>query len=197
MDIRADLRAMEARLRSYIDQRVANVAQLSPVSLATSDGLADGVTGPPAEEDSQRQVRRIQHAGFRSRPLEQALAVTLAAEGSSTKLVQIAEDDGLAGQVPLEEGETAIYSPKNPGCRAWFDKDGKLHIDGRAGDLPQDVIVNGGTAKVSRVGDHTSGHIHTATFALTAPSGGGAVTGTITIASATDSMAEGADNFKA
>lgn len=64
-------------------------------------------------------------------------------------------------------------------------------------DASTKIVFQGGTAKVSRVGDKTTGHDHSATFALTAPSGGGPVTGTITIASNTDTMAEGADKVLA
>ena len=72
---------------------------------------------------------------------------------------------------------------------------GRVAINSASGASPEDVVVNGGTKKVSRVGDKTKGHTHTATFtlkdSLNAP-----VTGTITIASATDEMAEGAEHFK-
>ena len=61
----------------------------------------------------------------------------------------------------------------------------------------KDVIVNGGSAKVARVGDHTTAHTHTVTYTLSAPPGGGAVTGTITLANANPTIAEGADHFKA
>lgn len=48
-----------------------------------------------------------------------------------------------------------------------------------------------GTKAVARVGDKTVPHTHTVTFDLTAPPGGGAVTGTITLATADPAIAEG------
>ena len=74
---------------------------------------------------------------------------------------------------------------------------GRIEVkSGNNGGAPEDVVVNGGTKKVSRVGDKTKGHRHVVTFtlqdSLLAP-----VTGTITIATATDEMAEGAEHLKA
>lgn len=70
--------------------------------------------------------------------------------------------------------------------------DGKpVNIDGA------DIVLNGGSAKVSRVGDKTSGHDHSVSFSLTAPPSGGTVSGSITIISNTDTMAEGAAKVKA
>jgi phage gp45-like len=206
------LEQLEARitqLEARLNQRIANLIKLAPVALATSDGKADGVEGLPSDESFQMQSQRIQHAGFRSRPPAQSQAVLVEAEGSAVKLIQIAEDDGLASRVPLDEGESAVYSPNEPGCRAYFDKNGVLHLNGMAGELAADVIVNNGTEKVARVGDH--GNVGTLQLTVAGASGvtiaavytdpDGTVHTIPASASITISLAnkntEGADNFKA
>jgi hypothetical protein len=68
-------------------------------------------------------------------------------------------------------------------------------------DSTGDTVVNGGSAKVARIsaGDKTESHDHTASFTLTAPSGGGPVTGSITISTKAglELTTGGAARFKA
>lgn len=145
---------LERRLRDELKQRVANVAQVSSVTLTSTDGKGEGVDGRPSDESSQRSVRRMQHSGFRSRPLNQSDALFLTTEGGASKAVVVAEDDHVS--VTLAEGEAQAYSPAAPACRIYFDKDGVLHIDADTNN-GRDVIVNGGTHKVHRVNDHGNG----------------------------------------
>ena len=105
-------------------------------------------------------------------------------------------------QADLDEGEVLLYGPAEPGSQVAIRKAGNIAIKAKEDqNIALDVsgtgkvVVNGGNAKVSRVGDATAGHTHTVVFALTA--GPTTVTGTITLDSATDTMAEGADNFEA
>ncbi len=55
-----------------------------------------------------------------------------------------------------------------------------------------EIVLNGGGARVARVGDATEAHAHTVTHALVAPPGGGPVTGTITVSSEAPLIEEGA-----
>src|SRR5579871_2628270 len=106
MDILARLIELEQRLRQFVLQKVATVVYVAPYTLTSSDGRGDGIDGRPDDQSSQRDVHRVQHAGFRSRPLVQAQAVALLAEGSATKMLVVAEDDGAA--VDLDEGEAKV-----------------------------------------------------------------------------------------
>jgi len=141
--VRGELRALQARL-----------AYWAPSSVSTSDGKLDSVAGRTSNdaEPSDLPAPRVQHAGFRSRPIAGTdQRVSVAVEGGSTTLISVAEDDGQGDNVPLASGEACVYSPTKPTCRAYFDKDGVLHIDGA--DSNTDVIVNGGNKAVVRVGD--------------------------------------------
>ena len=148
------------RLVGYIRQLVANMVQVHPITMTTATGKAEGVEERPAAGftsdegqsvpvgQTQRGVRRFQHAGFRSRPPSQSQAVCLLLEGGATKVVVVAEDDGVS--VSIEEGESAHYSSAEPTCIIKCSKVGKITIDAATG---QDVQVNGGTHKVARADD--------------------------------------------
>lgn len=128
-------------------------------------------------------------------------ATVLHGDGGNDDDVPTALEDGAftnptvlsppTGDVVVESRDGKVVIRRN-GAQIVINSDGSIAITPKAG---KDVVVNGGSKKVSRVGDKTAGHVHVASFALMA--GAVPVTGTITIASATDAMAEGADQFKA
>lgn len=77
--------------------------------------------------------------------------------------------------------------PSKPYATPEWDSAGttiEIHLDAT------DIIINGGTAKVSRVGDKTKGHTHTVT-GTAGPYPINAVVSTVQ-----DEMLEGADHFK-
>lgn len=135
-----NLSQLEQRLRAFVAAAVARVAYWGPVSLSTSDGKSDGIGGLPSDVDSQRAARRVQHAGFRSRPPKGSMSLGIAQHGDGSTLLLVAEDDGAT--VALEEGEAQAYSPAQPSCRIWFDKDGALHIASNTG---KDITIDPGT----------------------------------------------------
>lgn len=163
--------ALEQRLRAYIKQCVANLVYAAPVTLANSNGQGDGVDGRPADEQSQRTVRRVGHAGFRSRPLKDTTSIVLAIEGGASKLAAIAEDDGV--NVALEEGEASTYAPAKPNARTLHTKDGDTKIDAAAS---RKILLNGGGKGAARK-DHKVGH---GTLAIVFGPGSGAATLSIT-----------------
>ncbi len=55
-------------------------------------------------------VRRLQHYGFSSRPLDGAAGVWLAVGGSRNHLVFIADEDGRYRKRELEKGEVCLYT---------------------------------------------------------------------------------------
>lgn len=139
--VRGEMAALQARL-----------AYWAPSSVTTSDGTRDTVKGrPQSDGDYDFAAPRIQHAGFRSRVAagsDNRVCVPLG--GGTTTHVSVAEDDGQGASVPLDNGEAAVYSPAKPGCRAWFDKDGTLHLDAYSG---QNIVLNGGAVSLARNGD--------------------------------------------
>jgi phage gp45-like len=175
-------------LRSLAERAAQRVAQYSTLA---KDGAARGYDAI-VHRGVQLKARRLQPYGLRSVALKGAEVVVLGINAGRSNKVYIAAEVRDHGPADLQPGEVCIYN-KVSGTTIKLDKDGNVRIDAGAG---KDVIVNGGSAKVSRVGDKTKGHTHTAAFNLTANLVSGAVTGTITIASATDEMAEGAEHFK-
>jgi hypothetical protein len=120
-------------------------------------------------------------------------------EGTYEQLKELeVQNQNLATLTLKENGD---LEARAGGTRITLHSDGGIDINASGTVQVQangnDIVLNGGNARVSRVGDHTSGHTHTVTHNLAAPSGGGTVTGTINIITATDSMAEGAANVKA
>lgn len=105
----------------------------------------------------------------------------------------------------VEEGETRVYACGDLTARVRLRQTG-LSIEARGATITitstgaiqvtpasgENIVLNGGNTPVAKEGSATTGHTHVAVFALTAPPGGGAVTGAITIQSATDTIATGA-----
>lgn len=71
-----------------------------------------------------------------------------------------------------------------------IDQNGKIEVNSKTPS--QDIVFNGGAAKVARVGDSTAGHLHAAGTLIAGPF---AVTGSTALA--TDTMNQGANNVKA
>lgn len=126
------------------------------------------------------------------------------AKDDPDEIMLVVEKDKHLRLKTTGEGKVAIQSEKEikldlGGPVLTMTKDSiDVNANGKPVNIYGDnIVLNGGSAKVSRVGDKTSGHDHSVTYSLTAPSGGGPVTGTITVMSNTDTMAEGADKVKA
>lgn len=170
---------LERRLAEVAGQKVANTSQMAPIALTSASGKEEGLDGRPAEEAYQRSARRVQHAGFRSRPLAKTEAVAIQVEGGARKLVVVAEDDGVS--LSLDEGDAVLYSPKEPACRVKVDKDGVMSLVAASGknltiDVSGagDIVLDGGTLKVTR--EHDGLNVGT----LSASAGGTPVTFTYT-----------------
>jgi phage gp45-like len=121
------------------------------------------------------------HFGFYSRPNDGTRGVLVKADGQGNTSFLFAWRDKQY-ELSLEKGEVGIQNA--------FSATILLNADG-------EIVMNGGTAQVARVGDATAGHTHA--FALTCPNTGTGVPATITgsITSATDTINEGADKVLA
>lgn len=187
------IRQQLAGLRSYVDGLVWRLLFFTRVSATSADGSADGVEGWPGTEGDpaspQQTVRRMEPWGVHGRPspgIQALIARVLAGAASG---LQVGIWTGKYGRQNLAEGETQIYSSAS-GAEVWLDKDGNVHVNAASG---KDVIVNGGSAKVARVGDATAGHQH---GGVTGPASAGAAH-THTITTDTDTINAGADHLKA
>jgi phage gp45-like len=133
----AQLAAMEERLRSYIDQRLANTIEYTQYSRSSALGAGDKTKGHrtegAGEQEYDHEAQRLQHFGLRSLPPAGTWCVRIGASGSSTNSLIVAEDPvDRYGPQDLEDGEVAIYN-KVTGCIIKLDKDGNVEITAAAG----------------------------------------------------------------
>jgi phage gp45-like len=167
-------------------------------------GLGD--EGDDDAAETLDEVETLQPLGLFSRPTITAKLEALVAELGEEVVALLLGDKGAGVLGDVEEGETRVYSAGGSTCRVRLRADGSIDIEATSNKNIRitsagsgDVVLNGGSLKVARVTDPTTGHTHTVTHALTAPPMGGAVTGTITISTATDTIASsgGAARVKA
>lgn len=119
-------------------------ARLRVVTLAA--GRTPSIGGAEDGRPWQRQIAVLQHYGFRSTLPAQAQVVTVPLGGSPLQEVAIASELPSAGPAPAT-GDVVVYC--QDGNTVTVQANGAtVKIDGGG-----DVVVNGGTAKVARVGD--------------------------------------------
>lgn len=196
-------------MQTAVDAAVLRLLVFTLTAASTSLGDQDAVEGydkgtdPDSGEKSQRTVSRVQPFGFAGRPPKGLRGLTFRFGASNALFLGIAPQNKYGPQ-DLDVGESALWNVTKALVRMW--KSGKVSIASDGDQITidsgsQDIVLNGGTAKVARVsaGDKTESHDHTVTFSLTAPSGGGAVTGTITVMThaGLEITSGGADHVKA
>ncbi len=204
-----------AELRAYVDMKaraaIARLVHFTYFSGSSASGTSDTVECDHEDPDAGTYlVRRMQHFGFRSRPPKGVAVIRLGNYEAAGNSVIVAEESDRYGPGDLEDGEVALYN-KVTGTEIRIDVDGNIKIDAGPG---KDVIVNGGTAKVARVGDQITASSPIVTWAsqvdaaLTTLSGAsGAVVPVFSAPSPAfgaeagtsnnlASITEGADNFK-
>lgn len=145
---------MSSNLRDQVLLYAGRIAKWAQFS--SNNGFGRGFMQGPEEDQAlgekpqPQPVRILQNFGFRS-VLRQGAGegVVIAPRGGPANAVAVAVDDQQLGPADLKEGESAQYC-KAAGTRIWLDENGVIHVDAASG---QDVIVNGGSAKVGRVGD--------------------------------------------
>lgn len=174
------------KLIAPLRTRIANMVGRCIVRLVNDQTGVQSVQIVLLEGETRDDVERVQQYGFTSVPVAGAEGVAVFVGGRRDHGLVIAADDREGRKTGLAAGEVAVYH--RDGASIHLKSDGSIEVTAKPG---ADIVLNGGSAKVSRVGDETSGHTHT--FSLTA--GGDPVTGTIN--SATDTMAEGADEVLA
>lgn len=162
----------------------------------TSDEATEDATG--ARRIGQRPTRRLEPWGFRGRPPGKVRSFWVRIGSSNLVTIGIAPGKGY-GPTDLDEGESAQYCSKS-GTIIRLDKDGKITITAAPG---QDVVINGGTAKVGRVGDAVNGGTVTALAGVTpvnfiyTPVGGAPQPASPTLILSGGKITAGADHLKA
>ncbi len=146
-----------ARLRTALERRITTLSTslfgwtLTSKSSALGDEdrveKSDG-TDPGSTQKGQRPTTRVVPFGLATRR-PTGLRALWARLGASNLFELGIGPQETYGPQDLEEGEVSLYC-KADGTRVWLDANGAIHVDAASG---QDVIVNGGSAKVGRVGD--------------------------------------------
>lgn len=186
-----------AQLLGWGDQGDVSGADSGALTAEDPDGAAEVVDDAPF----------YQQLGVAARPL---VASTLKAlgwrEGDEVWILKLW--DRARTPTDLAEGETRTYACGDITVRARFRTDG-LAFEAKGATIEitsvgairltpasgQDIVLGGGSAKVARVGDTTSGHTHTAGgLQVVIPSGPAAGTYPVTgaTASSTDTVAAAA-----
>lgn len=170
-------------------------------------GLGDTTSDDDAE--SHDDVEVFQPLGLFSRPTIRASLEALVAEVGEELLAFALADKGAGVLSDVEEGETRVYSAGGSTCRVRLRADGSIDIEATSNKNIRitsagsgEVVLNGGSLKVARVNDPTTGHTHAAgSLVVVVPPGGAGGTFPVTgaTASATDTIASsgGAARVKA
>lgn len=165
---------LRAEMLRLVERHVNGLFGWTRVSAASATGDQDQVqtSDEPTQDETgvlrigTRPARRVEPWGFRGRPPDKVRTLWVRLGSSNVLFIGVAAGKGY-GPTDLDVGETALYCSQ-AGTEIRLDKDGAIDVDAASG---QDVTVNGGTAKVGRVGDSVNG----GTVTAVAPPGGGAV----------------------
>lgn len=124
-------------LEKRLSQVARNLVQVSQATRTTVNGVDEGGAGwPTSEPATDRNPRRFQHFGFRSRPpVGTPWVQLLVGQGGAAEVV-VAEDDPNAGPQDLASGEVALFSIGNSKA-ILVDKDGNVVVAVPVGKLVQ------------------------------------------------------------
>lgn len=133
------LRALEEKLKRYIDDRLATAVKIRPYSVSSADGTTDKVKGYDNDEQKyDADGQRMWPFGIRARPPAGVDAVWIALGGrnkSGHGVIVGAESKGY-GPGDLADGEVALYN-KVSGCVVRLNADGTISINGTTYSAPQ------------------------------------------------------------
>lgn len=159
-----------------------------------------GSEGDDAAAERFDDAEVVQPCGLMARPALTATTEAIGVRRGDELIALFLIDKGAAVQ-DVDAGETRLHGAgsSNATTVIRLRADGSIDITSAANGAINinahgvgDVVVNGGTLKVARVTDATTGHTHA--FALTA--GPYPVAGTITTATDTIASSGGAARFK-
>ena len=180
--------------------KVTRLATSTAHRVLTAQCVGAGSEGSDDAAERFDDVEVAQPAGLMASPALTATTEALAVRRGDELIALFLVDKGAAVQ-NVEAGETRLHGSgtTNATTVIRLRADGSIEITSAANGAINitahgvgDVVVNGGTLKVARVTDATTGHTHA--FALTA--GPYAVAGTITTATDTIASSGGAARFK-
>lgn len=168
-----------------------------------------GNTGDDDNAEAHDDIEVIQPLGVFARPTIRASLEALLVDIGEDLIALMLADKGDSVFSDVEEGETRIYSAGGSTCRVRLRADGSIDIEATSNKNIRitsagsgEVVLNGGSLKVARVTDPTTGHTHApGSLVVVVPPGGAGGTFPVTgaTASATDTIASsgGASKVKA
>lgn len=158
-----------------------------------------GSTGDDDGAEALDDVEVMQPLGLFSRPVIAAKLEALIAE-IGEEVVALVLGNKSQSALDVEEGETRLYGAKESTCRIRMRADGSIDIEAKSAT---DIRLNGGSLKVARVTDPTTGHAHAAGAMVVVlpgpvvPPGTYPVTGASAVATDTIASSGGAARVKA
>lgn len=160
-EIWREFRELRRQIKDRVEEAVGAVVRWSRVTASSADGQSDAVEGwgHPDEGTSQIRARRVMPFGLWSRQPTKITAAIVRVFGKAAQSLLLGTGGERYAPQDLEEGETALYCIVD-GALFKLTLVGKVEITSAddqnitidAGGTG-DVKVNGGTAKVGRVGD--------------------------------------------
>lgn len=142
-----EMAELRAWVRGWVEQKLTTMFISTTLSNSSALGDSDAMTLAD-DTKGQRPVVRHEPYGHRSRPTTDVRVFGIRFGSSNVVFLGIGPTQKYGPQ-DLEMGEVAIYSEQIVKAMH-LDKNGQNNINSKSG---QDVVVNGGTAKVARVGD--------------------------------------------
>jgi phage gp45-like len=132
------------------------------VSTATVDAKTRwvGVEGhavDPSDPESQWYARLVQHYGFASSPPRNSELITSSISGEANNTSVVAEYAPGKGPDDLAEGDVSVFGSNDAQILRMNAQDNTTQLQTAGADIKLDsgdIILNGGTHKISRVGDH-------------------------------------------
>lgn len=132
------------------------------VSTATVDAKTRwvGVEGhavDPSDPESQWFARLVQHYGFASSPPKNSELITASISGEGNNTSVVAEYAPGKGPDDLAEGDVSVFGSNDAQILRMNAQDNTTQLKTAGADIKLDsgdIILNGGTHKISRVGDH-------------------------------------------
>lgn len=211
-----------AKLRKWAATEIKNVTTsligYTLVGKTSEMGDQDAMQKSDDQNDGQRPVQRIEPWGLRGRPPGKVRGLWLRLGSSNVAFIGIMPTKAY-GPTDADDGETILYNATKAALalrktgKVTLDSDqeavavashgGNLTLDSDTGN-GNDVVVNGGSAKVARVGDSVNGGTITAKDQITGnnilfiytPVGGSAGSASTTLALTGGQITSGADHFK-
>lgn len=137
------------------------------VSTATVDAKTRwvGVEGhavDPSDPESQWFARLVQHYGFASSPPRNSELITASISGEGNNTSVVAEYAPGKGPDDLAEGDVSVFGSNDAQILRMNAQDNTTQLKTAGADIKLDsgdIILNGGTHKISRVGDHARGKL--------------------------------------